>query len=223
MKRFGNEELIDVYNDYDYKIYAPSSLYKGQEYVFEPKIDDEPITIRVPYNDIVYINRVSNLFKRKVLRFTQEFEQDMYDALRINFEKVEKDTFSREEIQNMILNPNSYGINGVINIIKEIKDKDVINRFIAELVSLKNENCYDISERLELYLKARKEELNEGTKISKLEVPEPKIQFGVEDKEENIEEVEETVNEDENKEVQTTKKTTTKRTTRNTRTSRTTK
>ena len=223
MKKFGNEELIDVYNDYDYKVYAPSVVYRGQDYIFEPKIDEEPIITRVPYEDVCNINKRSNLFKRKVLRFTEEFEQDMYDALRINFEKVEKDTFSREEMQNMILNPNSYGANGVINIIKEIKDKDVINRFIAELVSLKNENCYDISERLELYLKARKDELNEGIKISELEVPEPKIQFGVEDEEENIEEVEETTNKDENKEVQTTKKTTAKRTTRNTRTSRATK
>lgn len=161
-----NDELINVYNDYDSNIYAPSVDPKGIDLTF-PKKDEynEPYVISVPFAEIKNIHRLDrNIFPRKILRFEDDMEEEVFKSLNIRLDR-EKETYSREQIEDMIINPTD----GTIKEILSIKDKGTIDRFLSQLVYLKNTNKYFIPSKIEAYIRARKEELEEGIKESDLE------------------------------------------------------
>lgn len=161
-----NDELINVYNDYDSNIYAPSVDPKGIDLTF-PKKDEynEPYLISVPFAEIKNIHRLDrNIFPRKILRFEDDMEEEVFKSLNIRLDR-EKETYSREQIEDMIINPTD----GTIKEILSIKDKGTIDRFLSQLVYLKNTNKYFIPSKIEAYIRARKEELEEGIKESDLE------------------------------------------------------
>lgn len=159
-----NEDMINVYNDYDSTIYAPSVDRRGLDLVFPKKDGDEPYYISIPFAEIKNLHRLDkNVFSKRILRFDEENEEEILKALNIRLER-EKDSYSREEIENMILTPSDY----VISQIVDIKDKGTIDRFLAQLVALKNTNKYFIPSKVEQYIRARKEEIEEGVRESVL-------------------------------------------------------
>ena len=91
-------------------------------------------------------------------------EEEVFKSLNIRLDR-EKETYSREQIEDMIINPTD----GTIKEILSIKDKGTIDRFLSQLVYLKNTNKYFIPSKIEAYIRARKEELEEGIKESDLE------------------------------------------------------
>lgn len=160
-----NDEMINVYNDYDSNIYAPSVEVKGIDLMF-PKKDEynEPYVVSIPFSEVKNLHRLDkNVFTKRILRF-EDREDEIFKALNIRLDR-EKDVYSREEIEEMILNPTDE----IIQIILKIKDRGVIERFLAQLVYLKNTNKYFIPSKIEFYIRARKEELDEGLKESDLE------------------------------------------------------
>lgn len=161
-----NDEMINVYNDYDSNIYAPSVDPKGIDLVFPRKDEfNEPYIISLPFAEIKNIHRLDrNVFPRRILRFEDDMEDEVFGALNIRLDR-EKETFTREDIEDMILNPND----DIIKTILTIKDKGTIDRFVSQLVYLKNTNKYFIPTKVEEYIRARKEELEEGIKESDLE------------------------------------------------------
>ena len=68
----------------------------------------------------------------------------------------------------MILNSNDEVIREIVS----IKDKDIVKRFLSELIGLQSTNKYDISQKLENYIRARLEELEEGKLETEFEVTE---------------------------------------------------
>ena len=105
-----------------------------------------------------------NIFTKRKLRFEPEMEEEVFKALNINLAR-EKGSFTREDIEYMILNPNDE----VINTILSITDKAVIDKFLSQLIYLKNTNKYFIADKVENYIRARKEELEQGLRKSELE------------------------------------------------------
>ncbi len=183
---FKDTDMINIYNDYDYNLYMPTANSMEGDYILKPKIDGEPYFIPVYWRDVVHVNRISKVFKNKNVRFDSEIEEEAYKQLRIDFSR-EKDVYSRQEIENMIVNPTDE----VLEKIVAIRDLKTIETFLSQLVSLKNTNKYFIAEKVELYIRARKQELEEGIIHSELEVtPTEKIDLAVveEEKEENVEE-----------------------------------
>lgn len=179
---FKDTDMINIYNDYDYNLYMPTANSMEGDYILKPKIDGEPYFIPVYWRDVVHVNRISKVFKNKNVRFDSEIEEEAYKQLRIDFSR-EKDVYSRQEIENMIVNPTDE----VLEKIVAIRDLKTIETFLSQLVSLKNTNKYFIAEKVELYIRARKQELEEGIIHSELEVtPTEKIDLAVveEDKEE---------------------------------------
>lgn len=162
-----NEDMLNVYNDYDSKIFCPSVDPRGLDIVFPQKDEyDEPFYVSLPFAEIKNIHRIDkNLFIRRMLRFeTEEIENEVYKQLNINLAR-EKESFTRDEIENMILNPNDE----VINTILSITNKSVIDTFLSQLIYLKNTNKYFIADKIENYIRARKEELEQGIRKSELE------------------------------------------------------
>jgi len=181
---FKDADLINVYSDYDYTIYVPNVNKLEGDYVLKPKIDGEPYYIPVLWRDIVNANRISNRIKAREIRFEGDIEAEAYKQLRIDLVR-EKDTYTREQIETMILNPSDEVLEKIVT----IRDVKTIETILSQLIALKNTNQFFIAEKLEMYIRARKEELSKGLRISELEItPTENIDLAVvEDIEEEVE------------------------------------
>lgn len=164
---FKNNDLLNVYNDYDSKIFAPSVDPRGADLVFFPKDEyGEPFYVMLEFSEIKFLHRNDkNLFLRRMLRFeNKEIEMQVFKQLNINLER-ETESFTREEIEDMILNPSDEVINTILSITK----KGVIDTFLSQLIYLKNTNKYFIASKVEDYIRARQEELSQGIVKTELE------------------------------------------------------
>lgn len=161
-----NDDMINVYNDYDNKIFAPSVDPRGNDLIFPPKTEDgEPYYVYLPFAEIRNMHRLDkNIFTKRKLRFEPEMEEEIFRMLNINLAR-ETESFTREDIEYMILNPND----DVISTILSITNKSVIDMFLSQLIYLKNTNKYFIADKVENYIRARKEELEQGLRKSELE------------------------------------------------------
>lgn len=171
-----NNDLIELYNDYDNVICLPTTNRDGIGYILEPKINNEPNPVPVAWVDIKNVNMKSSVIKNGMVRFLdKEIEDEAYRLLRINVSNG-SDCYTRDRIESMILNPND----SVLQEIIEIRDLKVIDLMNSILVGLENSNAYDISNRVALYIRARKEELENKQVKSELEVtPVKKIEVAV--------------------------------------------
>jgi hypothetical protein len=190
-------DYIDVYHDYDFKTYIPSENPLDPGYELPPKIDGEPYYVSVLWKDIMKANMKSENFKNQSIRFAPDVEEQAYKQLRIDINK-DKNSYSRDEIERMIL----YPTDSVLKRITEIDKLTTIDAFLSLLVYLKNTNKYLIAEKVELYIRARKEEIEQGIRKSELEVDKTEnVELAVTPSDENVETVEvESENETEVKE-----------------------
>lgn len=171
---FKNTDFLQIYNDYDYTLYM-DSLNPLEDYTLPPKIEGEPYYVTVSWQDIVATNQRSKAFKHQKLRFTKEDEEQAYKQLRIDLSR-EKNSFSRTQIESMILHASDF----VLEQILKIDDLNVISTFLSQLIALKNTGRYNVSVKVEEYIRARKEELELNIKKTELEViPTEKVDLGV--------------------------------------------
>lgn len=161
-----NDDMINVYNDYDSELFAPSVDPRGNGLVFPVKTEnDEPYIISILFSELRNLYRLDpNLLKKRILRIEKDQEEEVFKALNINIDR-ESEVFTREEIEDMILHPTNY----VIETILSITSKQVIDNFLSQLVYLKNTNKYFIATKVEDYIRARKEEIYDGIRKSELE------------------------------------------------------
>jgi len=164
---FKDNDLIEVYTEFDNDIYLPTVERNGMGYIVEKPVDDEEgvIPCYVTWADIKYINKISSVFKTGKVRFGKDVEEQILKELRIDSRRF-KNFYTREKIEEMILNPTDE----IIKEILDIKDINIINQFAAILTMLENTNEYDISSKVAIYIRARQEELQEGVKETQLTV-----------------------------------------------------
>jgi len=182
-------DYVDVYHDYDYKTFIASENPLDAGYELPPKIDGEPYYVSVLWKDIMKANMKSENFKNQAIRFSPNIEDQAYKQLRIDVNK-DKNSYSRDEIERMILQPNDT----ILTKITQIDKMSTIDSFLSLLVYLKNTNKYLIAEKVELYIRARKEEIAEGIRKSELEVDATEnIELAVAPNEENVEDIQEPI------------------------------
>lgn len=208
MNMIKENDYVDVYHDYDFKTYIPSENPNDPGYELPPKIDNEPYYVSVLWKDIMKANMKSDNFKNQSIRFAPDVEEQALKQLRIDINR-DKNSYSRDEIERMIIYPTDL----VLEKITAIDKLTTIDAFLSLLVYLKNTNKYMIGEKIELYIRARKEEIEQGIRKSELEVDKTEnIELAVVPEENSSEKIEET--NDESVEKETTskvKKTTTKK------------
>ena len=220
--KYNNETLIDVYTPYHSDVYLPSNVLGEKDFIVKVSEDlKDPNYTPVPYRVISSVNKNTELFKNRVLRFRPEEEEELWKDLRIDNSRI-RDVYTKEAIDKIILTPTDEELKNVL----KIKSLSMINCFFSELVWLRNSGNYWVNEKAELYIRARRDEIRQG--IAHTELPfiedadEEDINelLGIEPKEEVEEEeiVEEVVEEVKpktaNKKTTTAKKTTTKKTTK---------
>ena len=153
-------KTINVLN-YNQNIVIVST--KHDSYTIEPAINSEnPTSLPLSLDEILYINGNSAAFKTGILRFPKEIEKEMYeDYLRIpNWE----DLLTIQDIEKIILHPTIEGLTKIIN----IKDTGMFDRVRGVFVRLKNTNDDDISLRVEKIIQARLDELRRGVRNTEI-------------------------------------------------------
>lgn len=217
--KYNNETLIDVYTPYHSDVYLPSNVLGEKDFIVKVSEDlKDPNYTPVPYRVISSVNKNTELFKNRVLRFRPEEEEELWKDLRIDNSRI-RDVYTKEAIDKIILTPTDEELKNVL----KIKSLSMINCFFSELVWLRNSGNYWVNEKAELYIRARRDEIRQG--IAHTELPfiedadEEDINelLGIEPEEE-VEIVEEVVEEVKpktaTKKTTTAKKTTTKKTTK---------
>ena len=153
-------KTINVLN-YNQNIVIVST--KHDSYTIEPATNSEnPTSLPLSLDEILYINGNSAAFKTGILRFPKEIEKEMYeDYLRIpNWE----DLLTIQDIEKIILHPTIEGLTKIIN----IKDTGMFDRVRGVFVRLKNTNDDDISLRVEKIIQARLDELRRGVRNTEI-------------------------------------------------------
>lgn len=162
MRRFSDNDFVDVYNDYDFKIYAPGN--SGYGYALEPKTEEgEKMYVSMSFRDVRNISAKSGVFKTGKLRFEESIENDIYKQLKINPD-VDKEYYTREQIEEMLLHPND----DVLAEIVAINDKNTLEKFLSLFIGLKNSNEYFLADKVEMYIRARIEEVENNIRKSEL-------------------------------------------------------
>ena len=98
--------------------------------LFEESSYDSPTTIPLSLDEIKYANN-SNVFKTGALEFQEDLEDELYDVLRIDKNKVLK----LSEIREILINPTKTGLQKIISI-QSLSDFD---RVRGQFQKLKNE------------------------------------------------------------------------------------
>ena len=195
MRRFNDNEYVDVYHDFDHKLYAPGN--NGAGYVLEPKNEDgEIFCTQMLWRDVRNLNNKTRVFKKGKVRFEESIEADAYAQLRIIPEK-EKDYYTQQRIEEMITNPSD----DILKEILSIKNEKVLKTFLTTFIGLKNTNQYFLADKMEIYIRARIEEVKKGVMKSELLVTPTVNEVAIE---ENV--VEEVAEEVEEKPKKTTRK-----------------
>lgn len=83
----------------------------GKSVALEPSIDGEPSTLPLTLDEIKYVNN-SKAFKRGLLEFQEDVEDELYDELRIDKTKVLK----LSEIRSILINPTKDGLIKIVSI-----------------------------------------------------------------------------------------------------------
>lgn len=136
---------------------------KHDSYTIEPASDsNNPTTLPLTLDEILYVNGNSAAFKTGILRFEKEIEQEMYEE----YLKIPnwKDLLNISDIENIILHPTIDGLTKLI----AIKDTGIFDRVRGVFVRLKNATDDDISLRVENIINARSEELRRGIRNSQI-------------------------------------------------------
>lgn len=155
-------KTINVLN-YNSSIVVVST--KHDSYTIEPAMDSEnPTTLPLTLEEILYINGNSMAFKSGILRFPTDIEKEIYeDYLKIpNWESL----LTIKEIEDIILHPTMDGLTKIVN----VKDSGIFDRIRGVFIRLKNISNDDISLRVEKIFEARFDELKRGIRNTQIEI-----------------------------------------------------
>lgn len=155
-------KTINVLN-YNSSIVVVST--KHDSYTIEPAMDSEnPTTLPLTLEEILYINGNSMAFKSGILRFPTDIEKEIYeDYLKIpNWESL----LTIKEIEDIILHPTMDGLTKIVN----VKDSGIFDRIRGVFIRLKNISNDDISLRVEKIIEARFDELKRGIRNTQIEI-----------------------------------------------------
>lgn len=125
------------------------NIAPGKSLLFEESSYGFPTTIPLSLDEIKYANN-SNVFKTGTLEFQSDLEDELYDILRIDKDKVLK----LSDIREILINPTKSGLQKIISI-QSLHDFD---RVRGQFQKLKNEG-YKLTLDIANIIEKRNEEL----------------------------------------------------------------
>ena len=153
MTNIKTQENISVLN-YGHSLVVIST--KDRQYTFNPISDDGiPSMIPLSYKEIEFVNSNSSVFRNGTLRFKEDKQEEIYEALRI----VDwSDILFEDVIIDTISNPTLEKLQKIIN----VKTVAVIERVRGILVYLKNTGEADVSIKVDRIINERFKEISHG-------------------------------------------------------------
>lgn len=123
---------------------------RHESHLIEKGSRDNPSSQLFTFDEILQINSSSPVFKIGLLRFEKEFEEDLYEELRI---RDWKDILTDEELEDIILHPTIETLSKILAIENEL----YFERAYGVYIGLKNAS-YPITKNVETVMAARRKE-----------------------------------------------------------------
>lgn len=158
MSKIQDKQYIKVYN------YSPTKICvstRTKNLTFEPCNDGVPSMEYLSFEDIEYLNGKSGVFRRGELRFSEDEEAAIFDALRCP--DWQNTIISETDIDNMILHPTDDTVEKIVG----ITDVSTIDRIRGKVVFYIN-NGRDVSVKLADVVSRRANEIYRGKMKSEI-------------------------------------------------------
>ena len=155
-----NHTIVNVCSYMPTKIIASTSV---EDYVFEPCLTDNAISIPMSAAAVKEIHSKSRAFADGWLTFEEDAKADMYKFLKI---KDGESLLNQMEIMECIVSGKKDDIATLIN----IKSKGYFERVYGVYTALKQSNMYDISMRVAKAIEYRYKELQQGIINTQIEL-----------------------------------------------------
>lgn len=151
---------ITVLNYNDFIVSLPTNI---RTHILEPMNNGYPTRVSLTFSELQHINGQSSAIRSGLIRFEEEQEKEIYEALAI-FDW--KNILTNAQIKDIILHPTKDGLQKFVNII----DESVLLRVRNILTVLKNSGEYDISHRVIQVIDVRYAELQQKIFKSSIEI-----------------------------------------------------
>lgn len=152
-----------------------SLLTKDRSYLLEGGTREHPAVLPLTIEEINTANTNGCAFKYGLAFFEKDFEEAIYDDIRlINWREILRD----EQIEGIILHPTKEGLEKIVRIDNEI----YFNRVYGIYMGLKSIFA-EISPRVELVIEQRRDELKKNQRKTEIIIskPTPKLETNNED------------------------------------------
>ncbi|WP_206459444.1 hypothetical protein [Anaerovorax sp. IOR16] len=126
---------------------------RHDSYLIDGGSNESPSVLPLTIDEIITANSNGYAFKYGLLFFEEEYQEDIYEELRI---KDWKNILTNLQIEDIILNPTKEKLEEILLIDNEI----YFDRIVGIYTGLKNAGI-DISNRVELVISLREKELSE--------------------------------------------------------------
>lgn len=168
-------EKQKTYMVLNYNSSPVSLLTKDRSYLLEGGTKEQPAVLPLTIDEIYTANTNGCAFKCGLAFFDKEFEEAIYEDLRIiNWRNILRD----EQIEDIILNPTKDGLEKLIAIDNEI----YFNRVYGIYMGLKSVFS-EISPRVELVIEQRHDELRNNQRQTEIIISKPENKTNVFNKE----------------------------------------
>ena len=129
-------------------------------FVLEPCKDGEPSSIPLTIEEIQQVNNSSDVFKTKALCFEPEYEEEIYEILRI---RDWKEKLTNEQAEELLRRNNKEDMEYIIS----IKEPRYFDRIYGIYIGLKNAG-YPFNRNVDYIMSTRYKELSENKINSKI-------------------------------------------------------
>ena len=126
---------------------------RHDSYLIEGGSNESPSVLPLTIDEIITANSNGYAFKYGLLFFEEEYQEDIYEELRI---KNWRDILTNTQIEDIILNPDKEKLERILLINNEV----YFDRIVGVCTGLKSAGV-NISNRVELVLSLREKELSE--------------------------------------------------------------
>lgn len=124
--------------------------------------DENPSGVPLALDDIIYANNTGNAFKIGLLRFDPEYEDEIYNELRIN---NWREILTNNDIYDIIQNPDVAGLERLI----AIEDPMYFDRVYGAFIGLRNAGA-TISTKVDDIMRIRRKELKKRKRKSEIKL-----------------------------------------------------
>lgn len=159
MSKFDKSGLYLVINENSSPVFVPT---RNGGFMMDGAASDRPSVAQLYFSDIVEINSACDLFRHGHLFFEKEYEEAIYDELRIpNW----RDILHNSDIENILLHPTLESLQRIL----DIKSPTYFDRIRGVYVGLKNSGC-DMSQNVIKLMEQRSKEVASGITTTKISV-----------------------------------------------------